>query len=160
DRDMAARKYQTLRLKIVKFFEWRGSTEADEDADKTLDTVARRLHEGENIAALIPYTFSVASKVYLERLRKDEKAKKAMAEMAVLQNSPQFDSEVDEHLMRCLDQCLNTLSANDRWLILAYYSGEGSSRIAFRASLATQMEISMNILRIRTHRIKHRLRQC
>src|ERR1051326_5706272 len=48
DRERAAEKYETLRLKLVKFFEWRACAVAAQDlADEVINRVARRIDGGE-----------------------------------------------------------------------------------------------------------------
>ncbi len=56
DKTQAAEKYEELRLKLIKYFVWRGVSNlfADNLADETLDRLAKKLAEGveiENINA-------------------------------------------------------------------------------------------------------------
>jgi hypothetical protein len=46
DRDMAGEKYEFIRLKLLKYFQWCGSDVPDMDADETINRVTRRIDEG------------------------------------------------------------------------------------------------------------------
>ena len=69
DRDRAGQKYETLRTKLVKFFEWRACQFAEELADKTLDRAAKKIELGELVEDPVRYAYSVAKFLYLESLR-------------------------------------------------------------------------------------------
>src|SRR5215468_1188617 len=66
DRERAGEKYETLRLGLIRFFEWRGASTPVEHADETLDRVARKLHQGEEIRDLPAFVAGVARFVFLE----------------------------------------------------------------------------------------------
>jgi len=68
--------------------------------------------------------------------------------------------ETAENNSRCLDRCLQTISEADQVLILDYYSRDRSDKIARRKTMATQIGIGLNALRIRAYRIRERLFQC
>src|SRR5436309_10544001 len=70
DRDRAGEKYENLRCKLVKFFEWRACAVAAEDlTDETINRIARRVDEGEIVRNLSNYAYGVARMVYLERMK-------------------------------------------------------------------------------------------
>jgi len=48
DRDKAGEKYENIRLKLLKYFQWCGSVAPDIDADETINRVTRRIEEGAN----------------------------------------------------------------------------------------------------------------
>jgi DNA-directed RNA polymerase specialized sigma24 family protein len=62
--------------------------------------------------------------------------------------------------MDCFHECLNGLPTDERRLILAYYEGERSDKIASRRELAVELEIPLNALRIRVCRIRRRVEVC
>jgi RNA polymerase sigma factor (sigma-70 family) len=66
------------------------------------------------------------------------------------------DADVEE----CLQVCLQELSFDKRELILAYYAKEKQAKIDHRRELAQQFGISVETLRVRTHRICLSLEQC
>ena len=43
DRDKAGEKYEYIRLKLLKYFQWCGSDEPDIDADETINRVTRKI---------------------------------------------------------------------------------------------------------------------
>ena len=160
DKDIAAQKYELLRRKLIAFFEWQGSRDPGADADETFDRVARKLCEGEDIVDISTYTRGVAGMIKLERIKAEKKTQRAVTEMVQLQAVSTDDSDYAELLSRCLEQCLDELPDAERKLILKYYSAPGADRIALRSDLAEEMQISINTLRIRTHKIKRRLQIC
>src|SRR5215813_2559377 len=83
DRQRAAEKYEILRCKLVKFFEWRACAVLAVDlADGTIDRVARRIEEGEQVQNVSNYAYGVARMVYLENLRELNRADEARGSMA------------------------------------------------------------------------------
>ena len=157
NRELAGRKYETLRLRLVKFFEWRGCQFADDLADETLDRVARKIDAGEQINDHVNYAYGVARLLYLETLKKQTK------EQAVIINMPaknSTDDNEDDTQLNCLERCLQTLSENSRALILHYYRNDKQAKIDYRKKLAEKFELSPNALRIKALRIRTKLEEC
>ena len=69
ERERAAERYQTLQWRLILFFQQNNCHIPDELADETMDRVARRLAEGENVLA-DNYCFGVAKRVLQEYWRK------------------------------------------------------------------------------------------
>src|SRR3954466_1807569 len=69
DRDVAGRKYEELRTRMVKFFEWRSCRGADTLADIALDRVMSKIEAGEQIVDPVKYAYGVSRLVYLESLK-------------------------------------------------------------------------------------------
>src|ERR1044071_7899691 len=46
DRDRAAERYEHIRTRLLRFFEWRGCAFPDECADETITRVIRKIDEG------------------------------------------------------------------------------------------------------------------
>ena len=59
-------RYVKLRDKLVDFFLWNRSNRPQEDADETMDRLARRIAEGEPIVNLASYAQKIARLVLLE----------------------------------------------------------------------------------------------
>src|SRR5437868_1223883 len=80
NRERAGEQYERIRLKLMKFFEWRGCNPAEEYADKAMDRVARKIYEGEDIRASDPYTYfhGVARFILMEKWRGPENAAEAL----------------------------------------------------------------------------------
>src|SRR5206468_187108 len=51
DREQAAAAYEEIRRKLITFFEFRGCLSSQDQADETINRVARRIQEGEIIQA-------------------------------------------------------------------------------------------------------------
>lgn len=162
DRNEAGAQYEIIRRKLVRFFEWRAIGSADEHADETINRVARRLHEGQTIDNLRSYFYGVARMVLMEALRDREQAPVAIDDVLVVLR--QKASEVTEHELDprivCFDRCLDSLPPKSRTLIVTYYEEEKRAKIELRQELADRLQIPMNALRIRAHRIRMNLEKC
>jgi RNA polymerase sigma factor (sigma-70 family) len=77
-----------------------------------------------------------------------------------LANPVPSESEESDRRLACFDQCLATLSADVRELIINYYQEEKHAKIIGRQQLADQFGIPLNALRIRVHRIRKTLEAC
>jgi DNA-directed RNA polymerase specialized sigma24 family protein len=155
DRQEAGKKYEALRRKLVKSFQWRGCTSAEDLADETINRVARNLETGETVLHLAAYCAGIARNVFLENLRtrRKEEALHAMA-------YPSLVPPGEDPRRECLERCLRELSPENFQLIVQYYQQNELSRIKARRSLAEQLAIPPNALRIRAHRIRARLQAC
>lgn len=155
----AGAKYEHLRRALVKFFRWHGASEPETGADETFDRLARRLASGLDIDDVSTFAHGVARLVRLERGRLAAAVPltfdTTIAER-VAAPEPEGSDELAEHLQVCLD----TLSQEDRGLILRYYVGDGREKIALRSQMARELGISDNALRHRAQRLREQLRQC
>ena len=158
DRDEAGVQYEIVRRKLLRFFEWRKVESADELADETLNRVARRLEEGEVIENLNSYLYGVARMVYLEALREQELVSIDDAPQTLREKAP--EPTESEPRVLCFDHCLDSLAPESRRLIVDYYQEERRAKIELRQELADSLQIPLNALRIRAHRIRVRLEQC
>jgi len=157
NRQQAGAKYEVLRRKLVKFFEWRGCGFPEDLADDTINRVARKLEAGENILDLPAYCAGVARRVFLESLRSNQQEEAALR--VVSRSHPAPKDENDQRL-DCLDRCLRQLSPENLRLILEYYQQDKHVRIKARRNLAERLDIPLNALRIRAHRIRLQLEGC
>ncbi len=158
DRDAAARKYEALRSRLIRLFVWRGCGSPEERTDETLDRMARKLKEGVTIQTeAFSYAAGIAYRIFQETLRHDQRQRRALQEMAEVPPPP---PEEDDGRLGCLDECLDALARRDRDLIMGFYRGERGVRIARRKSLAGDLGISVNALRIRAYRLRARLETC
>lgn len=159
DRDKAGEKYEEIRLKLLKYFQWRGSGFPDIDADETINRVMRRMEEGANVYNLNGYIYGVAKLVHTESLkqrnRKQELDEASLVELAALG----VDAEAAQ-LQECLERCLGRLSDEDRAIITEYYKYEGAERVTCRERLAARLGVTLNSLRVKTHRQRLNLERC
>lgn len=155
DRQQAGTKYEALRRKLVKFFQWRGCSFPEDLADDTINRVARNLEAGENIRQLAAYCVGIARHVFLESLR-TRRHEEALHSMTYPSPTP----PVEDPRQECLERCLKELAPENFQLIVQYYQGDKKVRIEARQNLAGRLGIPPNALRIRAHRIRVRLQGC
>lgn len=163
DRDRAGHKYEAIRLRLIKIFTCRGCHDAEELADETINRVIARVVEltggYEGDPAL--YFYGVSQKVHLEYLRKAHSQAANLPLVTEGQNAQAIDLTSDiEPEYECLERCLEQLPPNNRDLVVRYYQQERKAKIEHRKSLATELGIAVNALRIRAHRIRLVLQRC
>lgn len=160
DRNEAGEQFEVIRTKLVRFFEWRSVASPDEYADETLDRVARRIDEGQEVNNLRGYIYGVARMVLKEEIREREREFVPLEE--VWDKLPEEEPAPAEPEARevCFDRCLDKLPPESRSLILDYYQEERRAKIELRQQLAERLRIPANALRIRAHRIRVNLEKC
>lgn len=153
DRDRAGKKYEVIRHRLIKMFTCRSCSEAEDLADETITRVTTKIpevvpnYQGDPLL----YFFGVARKVHREYLRSQNRSVR----------SPIVpDVTKDERLYECLDQCMDRVPGKSRQLLLRYYENEKKAKIDARKTLAEELGIGVNALRIRAHRIRLLLREC
>jgi DNA-directed RNA polymerase specialized sigma24 family protein len=153
NREAAGKKYEDIRIRLIKIFACRGCYEPEDLADETINRVTSKLEEIEPtfIGERARYFYGVANKVHLEYLRR-----KPAPPMPPTTNA----SEVAESLFQCLDRCLGKLAPDNRELVAQYYQEEKRAKIEHRKQLADSLGIGVNALRIRAHRIRRSLQDC
>ena len=152
EREQAGQKYELIRKRLIKIFTSRGCYEPEDLADETINRVIKRLNEieGDFSGDQARYFYGVANKVHLEYLRRKQ----------VPAPPPPQDSARVEAEFKCLEQCLDTLSTENRELVLGYYQSERQAKIAQRKLQAEKLGIAPNALRIRAYRIRALLQDC
>ena len=159
DRDTAGRKYLEIRNNLTRFFEWRGCSFPEDHADETINRMAKRVFEGEAILNHSGYAMGVARLLLLEINKGRQREQSALAEIGAAPDVyvPEVD---DESRLTCLRSCLQTLSPDNRELILQYYQGEKGEKIENRKKLLDRLGIPVNTLRMRALRLRERLQAC
>lgn len=160
DREEAGKLYLRMRIKLMRFFEFRGCISPDELVDEVINRVARRISEGEVIFNLNGYFFEVARLVFMESLRDPAQTSICLDDAPDPPMPGPPDEEEREARLQCLDHCLERLTTQNRTLILAYYQDERRVKINHRKHLADGLGIQLNALRIRAHRIRGFLESC
>lgn len=158
DRETAGEKYLLLRKNLVRFFEIRGLLAAQEAADEVVNRLAKKLDSGDRIENANTYALGIARLVALELRRSPlQKTSNELPEISV-----SFDAEKEEKAekMKCLDECLEELSDDNRGLIVGYYQGEKRVKIENRKRLAESLGIPNNALRNRAVRLRNKLENC
>lgn len=154
NQEAAGKKYELIRLRLIRIFSSRGCCEVEDLADKTFDVVGSRIdwlienYQGD--PAL--YFYGVAKKIYLEYLKQKQPPNNPR---------PVIDDSLIEGKCACLEECLKQLlTETDRRLVLRYHEKEKKEKIELRKSIASELGITLNALRIRVHHIHARLRPC
>ncbi len=162
DRDAAAIKYESLRARLIAFFEWRGCASAEDLTDVCFDRLQKKVAAGETIENPNAYTATIAQFVYREYLRSPDHRSdsfdddnEAIPELVAVVTESTEDGD-----MVCLDDCLNQFAPTDRQLIIEYYNTDERTMIASRKRLAESMSCTLNTLRIKVCRLKSKLEIC
>jgi DNA-directed RNA polymerase specialized sigma24 family protein len=160
DRETAGAKYESLRVRLVKYFEWRNCEMAEELADTVFDRVIKKLSEGEEIQNVNAYATTVAQFVFMEFSRSREHLAENIEDNPNIAIEETPEDEKNERRFVCLEKCLAEFSDENRKLIIAYYDTDEKTMIAARKRLSDAMDISLNTLRIRVCRLKSKLEDC
>ena len=158
DRETAGERYLETRGNLIRFFEWRGSPFPEDHADETINRIAKRISEREEIRNPASYFLGVARMLLLETNRERIRQQQRLNELTSLINTSNQPDESDAPL-DCLRECLQHLSSENRELILQYYHGEKGAKIESRKKLAERYGIPVNTLRMRALRIREDLQR-
>ena len=164
DRDAAGAKYESLRVRLIKFFEWRNCETAEELTDTVFDRVIRKITEGEQIQNVSAYAATVAQFVFKEDCRKRTRRTQSIEDTQEIEDLAEtnkiLSEETDDSQMNCLEKCLKEFPDENRRLIVAYYDTDERTMIETRKRLADSLDVSLNVLRIRICRLKAKLEDC
>ena len=140
--------FQLCRLKLIKFFSWRWCPDPANLADETIVRLLKNVKQGHMTASEKPYkyVYAIALNVYREHRRELEKHPLVSYDDAVT-------TWVPESSDGCRELCLKKLPNDKLELLNQYY-------LLDREELAGKLELSLNALRLRIHRIKEDLRNC
>jgi DNA-directed RNA polymerase specialized sigma24 family protein len=159
DRDKAGEKYEYIRLKLLKYFQWCGSDVPDIDADETINRVTRRISEGQDVHNLSGYVYGVAKLVHAESLKWRSRSRTLDEGSLIELSSRSVEVEVTNY-QECLERCLGCLSNEDREVTTEYYRYNKTEKIECRKRLAARLGISLNTLRVKMHRQRMNLEAC
>ena len=153
DREQAGRKYENIRLKLIKILACNGSASPEDLADETINRVAKKVPELAPTYVGDPalYFFGVAQNVFLESVKKRPFTPPP---------PPPDTAEEKERRHQCLDSCMQHLPAESREMLREYYAEVKRVKIDQRKSLAERLGIAPNALRIRIHRLRAALKEC
>ncbi|MFN7929517.1 MAG: sigma-70 family RNA polymerase sigma factor [Blastocatellia bacterium] len=171
EREQAAAKYEQVRQVLETYFTFRNAIDPAALTDETLNRVAYRLAEGQEIIPghFLPYCYAVARNVWRETLVTSQRLV-PLAELPETVAEPVPSAEevylelerrlAQEQQLTCLRQCLNKLSPEDRALLQEYHQGQGQEKIRHRQALAARLGITIPSLRNRTCRLRDRMAAC
>ncbi|HEY8413409.1 MAG TPA: hypothetical protein VIK76_18470 [Pyrinomonadaceae bacterium] len=153
-RDEAARQYEDVRNRLIRILRKKGCSDPEDLVDETVNRVTLKLPEIKHdyVGKPLWYFISVANKVWRERLRTREISYEDVPEPVV---QPELD-----FARECLRQCLSLLAADQRDLVLDYHVNKKRAKIELHRSMADELGLSTNALRLRAHRIRVALEKC
>ena len=161
DREKAGEIYETIRRRLIRLYEWRGCDRPEDLADETINRVARRLAEGVTFQSSDPYGYfcGVAHMVHKEFLRRSSREHLALesGEWPPPIYVPEEEEPSDRRL-ECLRHCLAKVPSDQRDLLLRYHQGENNIRN--RKTMASELGVPLNALRIRVHRVRRKVEDC
>jgi hypothetical protein len=153
--ELAVREYQSIRMKLVRYFVHKGCSDPDELFDKTVDVVVGKIDSCDTCPSPLAYCYGVARNIWRQDLRERKVA--SLEEDIAMPSYP--DVEIHEQELKCLEQCMERLLSSDRVLITRYHQGERRNKIDTRRILADGVG-GANALRIKMCRIRKELRLC
>ncbi len=163
DRDRAGELYEKIRSKLTDFFRFNGRPDCDDLVDEALDRVARRLTEQNDVEHFMPFIRGVARLVLMESVRKTRNLASIEEVPAFVWDRAGKDPAAEAEsaaVTRCLEQCTQKLSADERGLIGEYYQYDRRQKIDNNQRLAESLGISVETLRVKAFRIRQRLQKC
>lgn len=149
--------YEAARRRLILFFAGRKCLDPESLADRTLDLAMRKLAEIPAEANPLAYLIGIAKNIYRDELRAAQKAEafRSTRSATPSQSEPEIESRHS-----CLEKCLEELPANERALVLGYYSESRQAKIDKRKQLADLYGLTLNALRNRVFRLNQRLVLC
>src|SRR5262245_15027405 len=132
---------------------------AEDLADETLNRLAKKIAEGEEVRDVLRYCYGLARWVWMEYLKKPD------AHPVSIDDLPLTPFVMSDSLLRkerefCCQLCLRELSDAERELIAEYWIHENQNHRDARREMAERLRISLTALRIRVSRIKDKLETC
>ena len=155
DDERGVREYQSIRIKLVRYFVHKGCCDPDELFDKTVDIVVGKIDTCGECSSPLAYCYGVAKNIWREDLRKRKSA--PLNEDIAMPVYP--DTQLHEQELKCLERCMDKLSPSDRDIVTRYHQGQSRDKIETRKRLADGFG-GLNVLRIRMCRIRKDLRVC
>ncbi len=149
--------YESVRRRLTIFFAGRKCLDPEALSDRTLDCAMRKLPDIPAEANPMAYLIGIAKNIYRDELRAAQKVEAFRLAQAVLPTGNPSELEARH---TCLEKCLAELPAEDRTLVLGYYSESKQAKIDKRKQLADRFGLNLNALRNRIFRLNQRLAHC
>ncbi len=171
--ERGAHEYLNLHKRITALFiNWQSC--APEDlADETLSRLAHQLTEGKEISSdrRSAYVHGIAKNIRREhwricetckqRIRRnDENDGDSLDSLPAISLADKEEANEKERMLDCLDQCLEKINEEERFLLLEYYSEDKTQKIVTRDRMATRLKLTSGALRQRVWKLRTPLRDC
>jgi DNA-directed RNA polymerase specialized sigma24 family protein len=157
----AAREYERLRARLVRYFSLHGVPHALDATDEAFNRMARRLSEGEVVVNVEAYLAGIARLVMLEERRKLHRERAVLTRLVGPEGpyAPPPDEPLPpaDALRAAFEAGLAELPQDARAMLTDYYNGGGSERMRARDAMARRLGLSIQSLRNRMLRLRQRL---
>lgn len=161
DREEAGEIYEQLRGGLLRFFHYKGCSDAADLVDETFDRVAVRTAKFDPSLSADPKRYFYGFAVLIAKEHKRKAARLVPLNGREVNDGASSNGAIaGEAQMGLLQDCLKRLDPTDRGLITEYYSREGQARIDLRHRMCDQLNCTATSLYVRTLRIRKRLRAC
>lgn len=152
----AEQDYAKLRASLIRWFRADGLPDPENLADETVQRLLVHLENGEEIRSIDAYARRIADHVGKEE-RRNLKRARSLVSIEVQSQPATRDSEA---AVQCLARCMEQLNAEERKLLLDYYSMDGRRKIERHKGMAKKLGVSADALSMRILRLRQRLRKC
>lgn len=161
DRDEAAVKYEKIRLKLIRIFEFKGCDNAEILADEAINRVTDRIYRAADTDEKFPiqFLYGVAGKIYLEYCA-EPTVFSLDKEIGELDADISESSSNETGFTNCMKYCLSDLRPADRDLIIAYFKVNKKTKLAQRELISKNRGEKINYLRVKINRIRKKLQKC
>ena len=163
NREQAGAEYLKIREGLIRFFRYKGCSDAETLADETINRVAEKIpsfDESKNVKKLTIF-YGFAANIFLEYLRTQKRQNEKLNKFGVTQNSfAETNEEPDDSKIECLNKCLGELSAEEREIFIEYYGQEKEKKSLARKKIAGRLHCEMNTLHVRVFRLRGVLAKC
>lgn len=161
DREAAGREYELLRAKLIKYFEWRNCDNCNELTDDVFERVQNKLETDESIENIRAYAFGIANFVRLEHYRDPSRQNVTIEDENSDFVSPDSSTDLaQEKRLDCLNECMSRMDDEDRSFLIRYHDEDNGRRQDVRKTIASELKVSVNTLRIRACRLRSALESC
>lgn len=155
DAETAGDEYERLRFRLINFFANRNCRFAEDLTDETINRVTLKIG-AETIENKLAFIYGFAKNIYLESIRKEKNHLNIDEINAAAKSQNEDINFSNEHL----EKCLNELSAENRNLILDYFSEDKQAKIDLHKRLSETLQTTQTALRMKIVRIKQKLKMC
>lgn len=158
--DQAAEKYEHIRNSLLNYFRRHGAADPPTLADEVIERVTRKVKEvaPTYVGDPVHYFLAVARNVLAESRRRPVLVE--LPKDVPMLPSPDAHG-TKELLLQSLEQCWAQLSPQEQAVLLRYYLETPPQTLSqSREQLAREMGLSVNALRVTTHRVRGKLKRC
>ena len=155
DEARAGEEYERLRFRLITFFAGRNCRFPEDLADETVNRIILKIGD-EVVENKTAYVYGFARNVLLESYRQT----KDHVNIDDINVAAKPEETEPDEAADYLDKCLGELSAENRRLILDYFSAEKQAKIDLHKELTQAFKTTQTALRMRVVRIKQNLRAC